>query len=178
MVSLLELGNTIDGVAIAAKILKDLEDGESEDAKKNNIYVNFQTFNQSFKKRKCHCCMEYILDAGKAVTCANLIKSYNPCLNLYCQNCIVSFMEEKHNYEEDDISRQKKESSVEQTPQPETVPQKEEDIAEKKKQKEKEEKITKHKLWLKACENILFVCPCCQGYCLNEKLTDMKKEFS
>lgn len=41
MVSLLELGNTIDGVAIAAKILKDLEDGESEDAKKNNIYVNF-----------------------------------------------------------------------------------------------------------------------------------------
>jgi hypothetical protein len=102
MISLMELGNTIDGVAIAAKILKDIEDNYEE---KKNFFVNFQTFQQSFKKRKCHCCMEYILDAGKAVTCANLIKSYNPCLNLYCQNCVVAFMEEKHNFEEDDIAR-------------------------------------------------------------------------
>jgi hypothetical protein len=49
--------------------------------------------------------MEYILDAGKAVTCANLVKSCNPCLNLYCQNCVVSFMEEKHNFEEEDVAK-------------------------------------------------------------------------
>jgi len=47
--------------------------------------------------------MEFILDAGKAVTCANLINQINPCFNLYCQNCIVNFMQEKHNYEEEDM---------------------------------------------------------------------------
>ena len=44
--------------------------------------------------------MEYILDAGKAVTCFNLIKVTNPCQNVYCQNCVIAFMEEKHTYEE------------------------------------------------------------------------------
>ena len=41
MISLMELGNTIDGVAIAAKILKDIEDNHEE---KKNFFVNFQTF--------------------------------------------------------------------------------------------------------------------------------------
>lgn len=44
--------------------------------------------------------MEYILDAGKAVTCFNLTNQENPCMKVYCQNCIISFMEEKHTYEE------------------------------------------------------------------------------
>ena len=86
--------------------------------------------------------MEFILDAGKAVTCVNLIKSFNPCLNLYCQNCVVSFMEEKHNFEEEDVIKSKKESS-EQTPKPQPENPKEEELesAEKRQQKEKEEKI-------------------------------------
>ena len=49
--------------------------------------------------------MEYILDAGKAVACVNIILKDSPCHNIYCQNCIVSFMEEKHNYEEDDLEK-------------------------------------------------------------------------
>ena len=39
----------------------------------------------------------------------------------------------------------------------------------------------KHYLWLKALQNILFVCPCCQGYCLTDNkpnLKDPSNEFS
>ena len=36
------------------------------------------------------------------------------------------------------------------------------------KQKANQQKLERHKLWLKACENILFICPCCQGHCLND----------
>jgi len=100
--------------------------------------------------------MEYILDAGKAVTCVNLINKAHPCLNLYCQNCVVNFMKEKHNFEEIDIIKNKEMKHHSQEPSKE-----EEETPERKIQKENEEKTLKHKLWLKACENIMFVCPCC-----------------
>jgi hypothetical protein len=44
--------------------------------------------------------MEYILDAGRAVTCFNLIKSSQPCMNVYCQNCVIAFMEETNNFKD------------------------------------------------------------------------------
>ena len=47
--------------------------------------------------------MVFILDAGKAVTCVNIIRAVNPCYNLYCQDCVVAFMLEKHHYEEDEM---------------------------------------------------------------------------
>jgi hypothetical protein len=43
-----------------------------------------------------------------------------------------------------------------------------EDKEKVKDQKDKEIKKHKHKLWLKAQQNILFICPCCQGVCLIE----------
>jgi hypothetical protein len=123
MLSLLEIGNTIDGIAIAAKIMGLLstkintenEDKEQYESQlknlspykqgliaKESLGYNFNQF-QVWKKRKCHCCMEYILDAGKALSCTNIIMKENPCLNIYCINCVISFMEEKHNYEENDL---------------------------------------------------------------------------
>ena len=105
--------------------------------------------------------MEYLLDAGKAVTCINLIKKERPCQNLYCQNCVIAFMVEKHNYEDNEEEEEKSSKEDDQ------------------KSKELEERKLKHKLWLKAVQNILFVCPCCQGYCLNDdKPQSRKLDFS
>ena len=87
LLSLLEIGNTIDGVAIASKTLA-LQKGDMS----ISLSSNFNSF-FNWKKWKCHCCMEYILDAGKAVTCFNLIKEINPCMNVYCSNCVIAFME-------------------------------------------------------------------------------------
>ena len=97
----MEMGNTIDGITIAGKIIKDMK-GEDSD----KLASNFTNFSTSFKKRKCHCCMEYILDAGKAVCCANLISSI-PCYNIYCQGCVVNFLKEKHLYDESEIEPSK-----------------------------------------------------------------------
>jgi hypothetical protein len=44
--------------------------------------------------------------------------------------------------------------------------------------KELEEKKMKRKMWLKASQNVLFFCPCCQGHCLNEDNAPDKKTFS
>lgn len=96
LISLLEIGNTIDGVTIASKTLSDIKDKHGLTP---TLAQNLSRF-FNWKKRKCHCCMEYILDAGKAVTCFNLTARANPCMNVYCQNCIVAFMEEKHHFEE------------------------------------------------------------------------------
>ena len=103
--------------------------------------------------------MVYILDAGKAITCSNLIRQANPCMNVYCQSCIIAFMEEKLNYE--DAIEEKKAAGEE------TDKEKEEQA---KKLKELEQKKTRRKLWLKASQNVLFTCPCCQGHCLEEDL--------
>ena len=81
-------------------------------------------------------------------------------------------MKEKHNFEEKDITTNRKEED------PKTPTKEEYETPESLAQKEIDERNLRHKLWLKACENILFVCPCCQGYCLYEKLTESKKEFS
>lgn len=91
---LLEVGNSVDAVTIGGRVL-------SKYAPESSLTQNFTTFLQ-WKKRKCHCCMEFILDSGRAVTCINLIKEKNPCTNLYCSKCVANFMEEKHNYEEED----------------------------------------------------------------------------
>jgi hypothetical protein len=96
LISLLEIGNTIDGVTIASKTLSQIREKHEFNP---TLGRNFSRF-FNWKKRKCHCCMEYILDAGKAVTCFNLTNQENPCMKVYCQNCIISFMEEKHTYEE------------------------------------------------------------------------------
>lgn len=79
--SLLEVGNNIDGVAIASKILNNLIKDKNKVS--TSLPANFSRF-FNWKKRKCHCCMEYVLDAGKAVTCYNLIRKNNPCMNVYC----------------------------------------------------------------------------------------------
>ena len=62
----MEIGNTVDSVTIISKIL---------DKKQKFIRINADCFDKFliWKKRKCHCCMEYILDGGKAVTCVNII---------------------------------------------------------------------------------------------------------
>lgn len=99
--------------------------------------------------------MEYILDAGKAVSCFNLTNQVNPCMNVYCQNCIVSFMEEKHRYEEN-----QEESEDNKKPlNPENETDKKMDEA--KRAKELEMKKVRRKLWLKASQNVIFICPCC-----------------
>lgn len=76
ILSLMETGNTIDGVIIASMLLE--KDGLH--TKQTN---NFKSFFE-WKNRKCHSCMEYIIDAGKAITCINLINSKEPCKNLFC----------------------------------------------------------------------------------------------
>ena len=62
----MEIGNTVDSVTIISKIL---------DKKQKFIKINTDCFDKFliWKKRKCHGCMEYILDGGKAVTCVNII---------------------------------------------------------------------------------------------------------
>ena len=62
----MEIGNTVDSVTIISKIL---------DKKQKYVNTNIDSFDKFliWKKRKCHCCMEYILDGGKAVTCVNII---------------------------------------------------------------------------------------------------------
>lgn len=72
-------------------------------------------------------------------------------MNIYCQNCVVSFYTEKFKYEDPDANATK------------TVDDK---------KKENEDWKNKRKMWLKASQNILFICPCCQGHCLTE---DTKK---
>lgn len=81
MISLLEVGNTIDGVTIASQILNAYAKDKNMVAA--NLPANFARF-LNWKKRKCHCCLEYIIDAGKALTCFNLIRKTNPCLKVYC----------------------------------------------------------------------------------------------
>jgi|TARA_B110001450_G_C17655112_1_gene494858 hypothetical protein len=136
----MEIGNTVDSVTIISKIL---------DKKQKFIRINGDCFDKFliWKKRKCHCCMEYILDGGKAVTCVNIIQETNPCKNIYCQNCVVAYLEQN--------------SSL-------SIIENDEDKEKTKEQKEKDAKKLKHKLWLKAQQNILFICPCCQGMCLIE----------
>ena len=133
--------------------------------------------------------MVFILDAGKAVTCVNLINSVNPCYNLYCQDCVVAFMLEKHHYEEDEMfdDIQGEVDPDKKEPGDMKEEDKEHEVSEmqdtdgrsaKTTQQDLELKKIKHKLWLKALQNILFVCPCCQGYCLTDKLTPKSREFS
>jgi len=120
LISLLEVGNTIDGVSIANKIL---------DAQDLHLKKWFSCF-FNWKERKCHGCMEPILDCGKAVTCVNLIKVERPCHKVYCQNCIIVFMDECTQH----LGPNQPSSS--------TVVQQV--------QQERECKKYKHKLWLKA----------------------------
>ena len=45
--------------------------------------------------------------------------------------------------------------------------------------KDQEVKQVRSRLWLKAIENVLFVCPCCQGYCLvDNSKASQTREFS
>lgn len=81
--------------------------------------------------------MEYILDAGKAVTCFNLTAKANPCMNVYCQNCIIAYMEEKHHFDEKEEGT-KKETNAKDVDE------------EAKKAKEMENRKIRRKLWLKA----------------------------
>lgn len=46
---------------------------QAKAAQKKQINSNFIKF-QQWKKRKCHCCMEPILDAGKAIICVNVVR--------------------------------------------------------------------------------------------------------
>jgi hypothetical protein len=86
---------------------------------------------------------------------------------------VIAFLEEKHYFEEDEEVKESREPSA--TPK---VSESAKSEAEKKKIKDREQRKTKHKLWLKALQNILFVCPCCQGYCLNDNPNMRKLEFS
>mgnify|MGYP006092792553 CR=1 FL=1 len=61
--------------------------------------------------------MEYILDAGKAVTCFNLINKDSPCMNVYCQNCITSFMEEKHTFDDTEDKQEDPKKAVSVNPE-------------------------------------------------------------
>jgi len=123
LLSLIECGNSLDSILVASKILRtlNLEDEleKTEDSSNNvagallainaqtsypkatpvkkQINSNFSKL-QNWKKRKCHCCMVPILDAGKAVACVNIIRQDNPCINLYCQNCAVNFISDKYNF--------------------------------------------------------------------------------
>jgi hypothetical protein len=99
ILSLLETGNTIDGVIIASMLLK--KENPSRDIN------NFNSFCE-WKNRKCHGCMEYIIDAGKAITCINLINTSKPCKNLFCQKCVVNFYEKKQNEEQQYFSNKEK----------------------------------------------------------------------
>lgn len=90
ILSLLETGNTIDGVIIASMLLDQWDP--------SNEFNNFKSFSE-WKNRKCHGCMEYIIDAGKAITCINLIDTSKPCKNLFCQKCVINLYEKKQNEE-------------------------------------------------------------------------------
>jgi len=81
-------------------------------------------------------------------------------------------MMEKHYFEEDGDLNRSKEVSVN------GKDDKEEEKVDKKESKEREQRKLRHKLWLKAIQNVLFVCPCCQGYCLNDNPQLRKLEFS
>ena len=35
------------------------------------------------------------------MTCTNLIQAKNPCFNIYCKNCVIDFIDKKHNFEEE-----------------------------------------------------------------------------
>ena len=73
--------------------------------------------------------MEYILDGGKAITCVNIINKNNPCKNIYCYNCVVSYYEQNTNL---------------------TSLDNDENTDKNKDQKEKDQKKLRQKLWLKA----------------------------
>ena len=111
LLGLLELGNTVDGVSIANKVISEMPF--------SNLPTGFNAF-WTWKKRRCHGCMEPILDGGKAISCINLVHTTNPCTNAYCQNCIISFVDSKNAFSHDNKNHK--------TPQ--------------------EEKKYRHKLWL------------------------------
>ena len=77
MILMLEVGNSIDGITIAAKVLNVLKDSNKYQFENptptTKVDTNFSTYN-NWKKRKCHCCMECILDTKEALICANIIK--------------------------------------------------------------------------------------------------------
>ena len=144
ILSLLETGNTIDGVIIASLLLE----------KENHLQQtnNFKSFFE-WKNRKCHSCMEYIIDAGKAITCINLIKNTKPCKNLFCQKCVNNFFERKQN-EEMQYCNVKNAHAIQQS-----------------KLSHHEQlvnlRLKRTKTWFKGFQNVLFMCPCCLNLCKN-----------
>jgi len=48
------------------------------------VYIQNLSVFLDWQKRNCHGCMEYILDAGKAVICANVIIKKGECQKIYC----------------------------------------------------------------------------------------------
>ena len=94
LMGLLEIGNSVDGSSIVSKILNEQKDNLDLTS---IIAVSFGKM-FSWKKRKCHGCMDLILDPGKAITCCNLINEESPCLKVFCQHCVIIDIEQTHNY--------------------------------------------------------------------------------
>ena len=73
ILQLLQTGNTIDGVSIGGMLNPQ----------------DFSTSFQTWSSRRCHGCLEYILDTERALTCFNLSNSSKPCKNIYCYRCVT-----------------------------------------------------------------------------------------
>jgi len=48
-----------------------------------------------WKKRRCHGCLEYMVETSRAVVCVNVVKVDNPCRKLYCFNCTINYCQSK-----------------------------------------------------------------------------------
>ena len=67
--TMLEFGNTIDGIMIGIRVLNNLykentPHGKFFDVVQNDFY--------SWKRRQCHGCMIFIIDAKYGVACSNI----------------------------------------------------------------------------------------------------------
>ena len=87
MISLLESGNTLEGVVIAYKTLsatvtasmkkfdrKSLK-GKIHPLKniKDVFTTEYKSFMRNWKKWKCHCCLKYMTETGDAIVCSNIM---------------------------------------------------------------------------------------------------------
>jgi hypothetical protein len=48
--------------------------------------------------------MQYIIDPNEAVVCQKVTRPQQPCLNVYCKQCVVNFIDEIHHFEINDSS--------------------------------------------------------------------------
>ena len=94
LLSLLETGNTIDGVIIANKLLQRYMTNNSLTTHLKDCCTNLNIL-YDWKERRCHHCMEYIIEAGYSIVCANIALKDNSCKKIYCFNCVILCQEKK-----------------------------------------------------------------------------------